>query len=159
MKRAAVYARYSTDLQNDRSIEDQIVLCRDFASRNGYQVVATFSDRAITGASLIERDGLLELLAASRRQPPPFVAVIVEHPDRIARDMADGMDVHRKLTFAGIDISASYTGGAVSTVAMAVQTLSGNSSARKARRKSGAALQASCVRVGRLADSPMAIGS
>ena len=150
MKRAAVYARYSTDLQNDRSIEDQIVLCRDFASRNGYQVVATFSDRAITGASLIERDGLLELLAASRRQPAPFVALIVEHPDRIARDMADGMDVHRKLTFAGVEIVGVNTGGAVSTVAMAVHTLSGQFQREEGAKKIRRGL-AGVVRSGRAA--------
>lgn len=29
MKKALIYARFSTDLQNERSIEDQITLCRD----------------------------------------------------------------------------------------------------------------------------------
>lgn len=33
--RAAVYARFSTDLQNEKSTEDQIALCRDFARREG----------------------------------------------------------------------------------------------------------------------------
>ena len=29
--RAAIYARYSTELQNEKSIEDQVKLCRDHA--------------------------------------------------------------------------------------------------------------------------------
>jgi hypothetical protein len=31
MKRAAIYARFSTDLQDERSIEDQVTLCRKYA--------------------------------------------------------------------------------------------------------------------------------
>jgi len=40
--RAAIYARFSSDLQSDRSIDDQVALCRDIAARNGAAVVATF---------------------------------------------------------------------------------------------------------------------
>ena len=99
---------------------------------------------------MIERDGLLELLAASPQEPAPFVAVIVEHPDRIARDMADGMDVHRKLTFAGIEIVGVNTGGAVSTVAMAVHTLSGQFQREEGAKKIRRGL-AGVVRSGRAA--------
>jgi DNA invertase Pin-like site-specific DNA recombinase len=35
MKKAAIYARFSTDLQNERSIEDQIALCRNYTAREG----------------------------------------------------------------------------------------------------------------------------
>src|SRR5262249_10596120 len=31
---AAIYARFSTDPQNERSVEDQIALCRDYAARH-----------------------------------------------------------------------------------------------------------------------------
>ena len=48
------------------------------------------------------------------------------------------MDVHRKLTFAGVEIVGVNTGGAISTVAMAVHTLSGQfqreEGAKKIRR-------------------------
>ncbi len=47
MKRAAIYARFSTDLQNDRSIDDQIALCRGYAERNGLEIVAVYDDRAL----------------------------------------------------------------------------------------------------------------
>jgi site-specific DNA recombinase len=32
MLRAAIYARYSSDNQNDKSVEDQIELCRELAT-------------------------------------------------------------------------------------------------------------------------------
>lgn len=42
MKHAAIYARFSTDLQDERSIEDQVILCRKYAER-GLNVVAVLT--------------------------------------------------------------------------------------------------------------------
>ncbi len=44
--RAALYARFSTDLQRDASIEDQLRLGREMAAKAGYEVVEVYSDRA-----------------------------------------------------------------------------------------------------------------
>ncbi|WP_199436974.1 recombinase family protein, partial [Acidiphilium multivorum] len=49
--RVALYARYSTDLQSDASVEDQLRICRARAEREGWTVVESYSDRAISGAS------------------------------------------------------------------------------------------------------------
>jgi Resolvase, N terminal domain len=62
MKRAVIYARFSTDLQNERSIEDQITLCRGYNSREGMNVVEVYEDRARSGGSVMGRGGLLRLL-------------------------------------------------------------------------------------------------
>ncbi len=56
-RRAAIYARFSTDMQRDKSIEDQVDLCRKHAERLNCDVVAVYSDRARSGASLMGRDG------------------------------------------------------------------------------------------------------
>ncbi len=93
MKRAVIYARYSTDLQNDKSVEDQISLCRDYATRHGFEVVNEFFDRAKSGASMFGRPGLANLMQAAERQE--FDAVISESPDRISRDIADLAHVHK----------------------------------------------------------------
>jgi site-specific DNA recombinase len=47
MIRVAIYARFSSDLQNDKSVDDQIAFCRDVCARNGMTVVLTFEDRAV----------------------------------------------------------------------------------------------------------------
>ena len=39
--RTAIYARFSTELQQERSIEDQFELCRAYAAKNGLDVVGT----------------------------------------------------------------------------------------------------------------------
>ena len=61
MKTAAIYACYSSDLQRDASIEDQIRLCKERAKREGWRVVNCYTDHAIPGASLI-RPGMQMLL-------------------------------------------------------------------------------------------------
>jgi len=50
---AAIYARYSSDLQREASIEDQNRICRERAAREGWSVYKYYSDHGISGASLI----------------------------------------------------------------------------------------------------------
>ena len=59
IKKAVIYARFSTDLQNERSIEDQITLCRDYASRQGINIIEVYEDKARSGGSIMGRDGSL----------------------------------------------------------------------------------------------------
>ena len=47
--RAAIYARYSSDMQSEASIEDQIRLCRERIEADGGNVVEVYSDAAISG--------------------------------------------------------------------------------------------------------------
>jgi site-specific DNA recombinase len=100
--RAAIYARFSSDLQRDRSIDDQVALCREYAARNGYNIVAVFEDRAITGSSLRLRPGIQALLRAARTNA--FEFVIAESLSRIARDQEDAPAIRKRLTFAGVQL-------------------------------------------------------
>ena len=61
MLSVALYARYSSDNQRDASIQDQLRLCRERAEREGWQVVDSYIDRSISGASLI-RPGIQALM-------------------------------------------------------------------------------------------------
>ena len=61
MTRVAIYARYSSDNQRDASIEDQVRICRERATKEGWDIVDTYSDRSISGASLI-RPGIQSLM-------------------------------------------------------------------------------------------------
>ncbi len=121
-KRAAVYARYSTDLQSERSIEDQIALCQGCAKREGLQITTTYQDAAQSGASVLGRDGLLDLLDAARQGR--FEIVIVEVLDRLTRDMEDLAGLHKRLSFLDIEILAVHEGVA-STVLVGLRGLVG----------------------------------
>ena len=101
-KRAAIYARYSSFSQNPRSIEDQIALCRRRIEECGDAVVATFSDRALSGASTRWRDGLAQLMDAAERGE--FDVVWAEALDRLSRDQADTIHIYKRLTFHEIEL-------------------------------------------------------
>lgn len=121
-RRAVAYARYSTELQSDRSVDDQIALCRDFAARSGFTIVQTYADRAKSGSSFIERDGLLSLLADAKSGQ--FEAVIVEALDRVSRDQEDLAAIYKRLRFAGIELIAVHDGRA-DTIQIGIRGLIG----------------------------------
>ena len=66
MKRAAIYARYSSDQQNEKSVDDQIAFCREICEREGFAIVRTFADREISGAFIVNRPGFLAIDARRR---------------------------------------------------------------------------------------------
>jgi site-specific DNA recombinase len=51
MRRAAIYARYSSDLQRDASIEDQVRIYRRPLEQEGWSPVQVHTDRASSGSS------------------------------------------------------------------------------------------------------------
>ena len=48
--RAVVYARYSSDSQRDASVDDQIRICKELITREGWSLSEVFIDRALSGA-------------------------------------------------------------------------------------------------------------
>ena len=91
--RCAAYARYSSDLQRETSIDDQITVARTYAERHGWTVIDQhiYSDAGITGASLEGRPGIQALLKAAATAPPPFEVLLVDDTSRFARDTADAI--------------------------------------------------------------------
>ncbi len=122
MTRAAIYARFSTTLQSDRSIDDQVTLCKAFAIQNGYEIVEVYSDAAKSGASMHNRDGVRSLMADAMMGH--FEVVIVEALDRLSRDMEDLAGISKRLKFAGIDLVGVHDGVA-STVTVGLRGLVG----------------------------------
>ncbi|WP_109111491.1 recombinase family protein [Azospirillum sp. TSO35-2] len=98
--RAAIYARFSSDNQLERSIDDQLLLCRDFVERNGGTVVAIYADYALSGAHLRTRPQALRLLGDAKAGS--FDTVVAEGLDRLSRDQEDTAAIYKRLGFAGI---------------------------------------------------------
>ena len=99
--RAALYARYSSDQQRAASIPDQLRICREVAAREGWDVVADYTDAATSGASLM-RPGIQSLMRAA--QSGAFGVVLAESLDRFSRDLEDTASLFKRLTFAGVRI-------------------------------------------------------
>jgi site-specific DNA recombinase len=96
--RAVIYARYSTDLQSASSIDDQVRLCRERSERDGHELVQVYSDRAISGATLM-RPGIQSLMQDASRGA--FDLVYAEALDRISRDQEDAAGFFKRMRFAG----------------------------------------------------------
>ena len=100
--RTVIYARFSSTLQNSRSIEDQIAICRERCAREGWPIVDIFNDYAISGAAGIDehsRPGLNALLA--RVEQGGVDQVLAEATDRIARHQGDAFAIRERITYAG----------------------------------------------------------
>ncbi|WP_306263064.1 recombinase family protein [Pararhizobium sp. IMCC21322] len=98
MKKIAIYARYSSDLQKQTSIEDQIRVCRERAESEGWQVAEVYCDHAISGASLI-RPGIQALMKATASGQ--FSIIVGEALDRFSRDQEDIAHLFKRVEFAG----------------------------------------------------------
>lgn len=105
--RAVIYARYSTDLQSDASIEDQTRICRQLCDQNGWYVTQVYSDHAVSGASLI-RHGYQALLNDARLGE--FNVVVAESIDRLSRDQEHIAALYKQLTFQNIALNTISEG-------------------------------------------------
>jgi site-specific DNA recombinase len=84
--RAAIYARYSTDMQRKESIEDQHRVCERLAERHGFTVVARFGDKAISGGTT-QRPQYQRMLTAARHHE--FDVIVAEDTSRLWRNLAE----------------------------------------------------------------------
>ncbi|WP_048837098.1 recombinase family protein, partial [Acetobacter orleanensis] len=99
--KVALYARYSSDNQRDASIEDQLRICRTYAEQQGWTIVDSYSDRAISGASLI-RPGIQELITDANTDR--FQILLTEAMDRLSRDQEDIAGLFKRMLFANVKI-------------------------------------------------------
>ena len=99
--KVAIYARFSSQLQKDSSIEDQVRDCRARAEREGWQVDRVFSDYAVSGA-VRDRPGLNALLDHVRAGQAQIV--LAEAIDRLSRDQEDLAALHKRVRHAGARI-------------------------------------------------------
>ncbi len=91
MKKAVIYARYSSDTQTEQSIEGQLRVCQNYAKNNDLLVVDTYVDRAMTGTNDMRPDFQRMIKASSKRQ---WEYVIVYKLDRFSRDKYE-MTIHK----------------------------------------------------------------
>ena len=96
--KVALYARYSSENQKDSSIDQQVRLLRDRAAIEGWEIVASYEDKAFTGSNMM-RPGLQQMLAAA--QAGMFEAVLTESIDRLSRDQEDIAYMHKRFRHRG----------------------------------------------------------
>src|SRR6056297_13456 len=94
MKRAAIYIRYSSQLQKETSLVDQETMCRNFCTRQGWSVVEVFSDKELSGKTR-KRPGLTAMLKAANERK--FDVLVFEAVDRLARRVSHAITSYDQL--------------------------------------------------------------
>ena len=106
-KRAVIYARYSSNLQTDASIEDQVRLAMRLINEQNMELTQTYADHGISGASLL-RPGYQQLLTDARAGM--FEVVVAESIDRLSRDQEHIAAFHKTMNFAGVSVITTSEG-------------------------------------------------
>jgi len=91
--RVAAYARYSTEGQNPRSVEDQLKVCQRWVERQGWPPIRpgdVFRDEAVSG-DITQREAYQRLLGeiATSNGRPPYDVVVIEDFSRLMRAMTE----------------------------------------------------------------------
>lgn len=86
MKKAVIYARYSSHNQRDESIEGQLRECHEYAEKNDYIIVEEYCDRAISGKT-DSRVAFQRMIKDAKSNK--FECVLVYKLDRFARNRYD----------------------------------------------------------------------
>lgn len=92
MKKAVIYARYSSDSQTEQSIEGQLRVRQEFAMQQGILIVDTYIDRAMTGTN-DNRAAFQKMLKDSSRKQWQYV--LVYKLDRFSRNKFESV-IHKK---------------------------------------------------------------
>ena len=100
---AVIYARYSSQGQNEQSIDGQLRICHDFAERNNLQVVHEYIDKAKTAfKDTNKRTAFNQMLHDS--ELGKFNVIIVYMLDRFSRNRAESMLTKMKLHEFGVKV-------------------------------------------------------
>ena len=104
-----IYARYSSDLQNPRSCQDQIsLILQDVQRRFPDWIHCTqyphFTDEAETGRSVAHRPGFQEMIRIATSPNCPFNVILVEDLSRFARNREESIHYRRMLRDHGVRV-------------------------------------------------------
>ena len=92
MKKAVIYARYSSDNQTEQSIEGQLRVCNEYARTHDILILKTYIDRAMTGTN-DNRPDFRQMIADSAKNDWDYV--LVYKFDRFSRNKYETA-IHKK---------------------------------------------------------------
>ena len=101
MKKAVIYARFSSDNQREESIDAQVRAIEEYAERNNIIITNCYIDEA-KSATTDNRPAFQQMINESERKN--FDYVIVHKLDRFSRDRYDSAIYKRKLKLNGISV-------------------------------------------------------
>ena len=101
MDKGVIYARFSSQSQNEQSIEAQIRICKEFAENKDIQIVNIYSDKARTGTN--DASPAFQRMISNAKSGA-FRYIIVYMFDRFARNRRDSIMYKEMLKEEGIKV-------------------------------------------------------
>lgn len=101
MKKAAAYARYSTEHQTSSSIEYQMRKIEEYCNSHGITITARYADEAYSGTTT-NRPAFQALCEAAKQHK--FDAVVIYDISRGSRDVSDWFGFRKQMALLGIQV-------------------------------------------------------
>ena len=101
MRKAAIYARYSSHKQREESIEEQIEECQKYAAENDMTVVKIYHDSAVSGKTE-NREDWQNMMEDSRKNI--FEVLLIYTLDRMGRDRVALAMSKKELRKNGVEV-------------------------------------------------------
>ncbi len=102
-KSAVIYARFSSDKQNETSIEAQERACREYAKAHNLIVTNVYVDEAVSGKTT-NRASYQRMMRDLKKGL--YDVVLIHKYDRIARNLGDHINLQNKLSEQGVKLIA-----------------------------------------------------
>lgn len=100
-KKAVIYTRFSSQNQQEQSIDGQVRACTAFCEQKNYEIVNIYSDRAKTGRNF-NRPAFQKMMEDARNGL--FDIIVVYQMDRFGRNVSESMIEEQKLKKLGIKL-------------------------------------------------------
>lgn len=106
MRIAAAYLRVSTEKQDEYSLDSQLKLIRDYASKNDYIVPDefVFVDDGISGRSATKRTAFQQMIGWAKEKSHPFEAILVWKFSRFARNQEESIVYKSMLSRCNVSV-------------------------------------------------------
>ena len=104
LKTAVIYARYSSENQNEQSIDGQLRVCQEYAKVNNIIILDTYIDRAMTGTN-DNRPAFQQMIADSKHKKWDYV--LVYKLDRFSRNKYESAIHKHTLKENGVKVKSA----------------------------------------------------
>lgn len=121
--KAVIYARYSSDKQDEASIDAQVRACREYAAGKGLAVIEVYADEAISGkgSKTASRKAYQRMLRDADKGL--FEVILIHKYDRVARNLGEHVNLEKRLKDRKVELIAVAQDFGSSSEAKIMRTL------------------------------------
>lgn len=103
MRNAVIYARFSSDKQDEASIDAQVRACREYAAGKGFTVLEVYADEAVSGKTASWKACQRMLRDVDRGT---FDTIMIHKYDRVARNLGEQVNLEKRLKDKRVELIA-----------------------------------------------------